>query len=157
MISYKLLNNLGVGLALTVTTVYALTPFLLLPIPTIDPYQLLFTAVIVGMVLFKAYLSSGRTKLKLLVWMAAGAALSLGTRLIIGFLPPANVFEIPIPNVIGPLLRLHGEAAYDAEMYELWCEVWLALAVLVAGFLIAARFLIVAWRRRQGLPGQVNP
>jgi hypothetical protein len=48
-------------------------------------------------------------------------------------------FEVPTPNVIGPLFHLDGESHYDADLLELWLELWLALLVLVFGIRWAYR------------------
>jgi hypothetical protein len=90
-----------------------------------------------------------RRNSRILVLTTVGATLALGTGLIVRNLPPFTVFEIPTPNVIGPAFQLDGELAYDAGMYELWCEIWLVLS-LSAIFSWVAVKAVASGRNRAG-------
>lgn len=41
------------------------------------------------------------------------------------------VFEIPTPHILAPLLRADGEIAYDADVFEIYCEIWVSVALMV--------------------------
>lgn len=42
------------------------------------------------------------------------------------------VYEIPTPHVLTPLLRADGEEAYDADVFEIYCEIWVFVAAMFA-------------------------
>ncbi len=142
-----LLPRTGYWTALLVTSFLAVTPFLL-GAPEIGPYLLLLVPMIVTIILHKAYRSPG-VRTRILVFTTVGTALTLGTGLIIRNLPPFDVFGIPTPNIIAPAFHLDGEEAYDAGMYELWCEIWLALGFLVAFAWGGIRAVAVFFRQRR--------
>jgi len=134
-----LINSVAYWLALAIAAACGLVPFLLVPIPAIDPYQLLLVPAIVGAILRWAMLQRWRTRLRILGWAATGAGLALSTSTIVGHFPPYTAFRVPIPNIVGPVFHLDGEAAYDAGMYELWCEAWLALALITIGLFFVVK------------------
>ena len=62
--------------------------------------------------------------------MARLAATSLGASILLGLDVRIPVIEIPTPHVLAPLLQVDGEYAYDADVFEIYCELWLFVAVL---------------------------
>jgi hypothetical protein len=48
-------------------------------------------------------------------------------------------FEVPSPNVIGPMFHLDGESHYNADLLEIWIERWLVLSAVVFGIRWAYR------------------
>lgn len=55
-------------------------------------------------------------------------------------------FFVPTPQILAPLLRLDGELAYDAGMFEAYCVLWLCLAALL---LVALRLRDIRRDRRE--------
>lgn len=135
----KLINSVAYCLALAITVACGIARFLLLPNPAIGRYQLAIVPVVVASLVIWAMCHRWQMRLRVLGWAAISAGLALSTSLIVGNLPPYSVFHIPTPNIIGPAFHLDGEAAYDAGMYELWCEVWFVLALIGTGLFVVAK------------------
>ena len=66
------------------------------------------------------------------------------------------VVEIPTPHVLVSLLRLDGGPAYDADVLEIYCELWLATAA-VAGLLYLTFIFIQLRRTRHPLTLALSP
>jgi hypothetical protein len=47
--------------------------------------------------------------------------------------------EIPIPHVLGHALGVDGELAYDAAIFEIYCELWLSVAGIVGALIFVGR------------------
>jgi hypothetical protein len=142
--------GLAYNIALAVATACAVGPFLLVPIPAILPYPLLLIPLIAGVMLSRAHFASNHER-RTILWLAAtAAALSFATTLIMIVLPPFPLFHVPVPNLTGRLLHLEGGDGYRLGVYELWCEVWLVLALLCSGLRFAISRVVPGARHSTG-------
>ena len=47
--------------------------------------------------------------------------------------------EIPTPHVLASALGVDGESAYDADIFEIYCELWLCVTGIVGAIILVAR------------------
>jgi hypothetical protein len=114
-------------LSLSVATLVALSPWvLLMPMHNSD-LKCLMLAILLGAALWFATVSGSEQRSKILRISLILAVISIGTCLIFRFLPNNGSLDLVTSNKIGPLFRLDGEAAYDAAVFEAWSELWIAL------------------------------
>jgi hypothetical protein len=123
-------SGLLFNVALAVATACAVTPFLMVPIPAILPYPLLLVPVVVAVMLWWARSAATQSRGRMLGFAVMAAGLSLLATVTMVTLPP---FRIPSPNVIGRFTHLDGLSAYRLGVYELWCEIWVFLALCGLG------------------------
>lgn len=75
----------------------------------------------------------------LLRTMARLAGISLGASVLLGLDVRIPVIEVPTPHVLAPLLQVDGEYAYDADVFEIYCELWLAVTALLGVVMLFLR------------------
>jgi hypothetical protein len=135
-------SSLTYWLALTGSAIVAVAPFLSVPLDDIGDAQLVLVPILVGILAYVAYRRSAAPRLKILRGTLAAAGLSVGASIILRLLPSYPIVDMPIPGVVAPVFGLDGGSAYDADLYEVWCEIWIALAAVF----ICLRYL-VHWTR----------
>lgn len=90
-------------------------------------------------VLAFAFQQSEDTRKSVLRMMARLAAISLGASVLLGLDVRVPVIEIPTPHVLAPLLQVDGEYAYDADVFEIYCEIWLFVAAFLGIVMLVLR------------------
>jgi hypothetical protein len=113
------------------------------------PYVISTIIVFDVAVLFVAWLQSGRVTENIsrimaklaVVSVLAGCALSVDERY--------SVIDIPIPHLLGAWLRVDGQYAYEADVFEIYCAIWVAIgttlwASLALGLLLLRKCRIAA-------------
>jgi hypothetical protein len=104
-----------------------------------------------GMLAF-AFKKSADARKCVLRTMARLAAISLSASILLGLDVRIPVIEIPTPHVLAPLLQVDGEYAYDADVFEIYCELWLFVAAL-----FGVAMLVLRHRKRSSLIRREEP
>ena len=111
---------------------FDLTPFVfLLPVPPTDSWTiaaLIFICVVAGYWARLSVKSATPKQRAVLPLLAVVAVLNVLTKLGMTHLPSTLLDRVPI-GFIASLFGLDGEYAYDAAIYEVWCQLWLCLAL----------------------------
>jgi hypothetical protein len=76
---------------------------------------------------------------RLLRKVAVTAAISTVASFLLGLDIRFPKVEIPIPHVLGHALGVDGELAYDAAIFEIYCELWLCVAGIVGALIFVER------------------
>jgi hypothetical protein len=111
--------------------------FLSFPLQSIGDPQILLIPVAVGVLVAVAYRCSPDQRRKILRVVSTVAGLCIGASIVMR-LPILSAIYVPVVTPYIP--GLDGEAAYDAHLYEAWCEAWVALAILYLGFRYFLRY-----------------
>jgi len=113
-----------------------LPPLALFPVES--TWMLLAVPLIVA-VLCDAAQQSATARRRALWWAGVVIGLDFSALLLQGLLE--SRWWVPYPHILGPLLSLDGEHGYNAVMFEIWLECWIALAVLLAALVMLVRRL----------------
>src|SRR5262249_22227815 len=136
---YNLLLRVGYWMALVVAGFIVAAAFLTAPVPAEsieEAVELLLIPTTVLILVYFAYRSSAEKRLAILRFVALVAGLSLGGSVVMRLL---SLFPTFHAHVITPyLFGLDGGAAEDAAVFEVWCQAWVCLAILV----LAAHYIL---------------
>jgi hypothetical protein len=136
-----------------VLTTWAILPFVAL-FPTWvgfgsrgEPHDItvVVVGVLVAIVIAMASIASqmrDAARVRLLRNVAVFTAISTVASFLLGFLLRLDIpFGIPIPHILGPALGTDGESAYDAGVFEAYCELWLCVAGIVGTVIFVGRWM----------------
>jgi hypothetical protein len=71
--------------------------------------------------------------------IAWAAAISITASVLLALDARVPIVEIPTAHILAPLLQVDGESAYDAGVFEIYCELWLFIAALFGIALLVLR------------------
>ena len=112
--------------------VFDLTPFVfLLPVPPTDTWSIVGLVALCaggGYCAWSSFKSTTPKQRALLPLLAIAAVLTLLTKFAMNRLP-ATLLDRVATDYIASLFGLDGEFAYDAALFEMWCELWLCFAL----------------------------
>ncbi|WP_206958122.1 hypothetical protein [Trinickia acidisoli] len=121
------------GLTAGLLSLFVTLPFLFLaPAPQDDEYGFTFlaiAAIVALLVSWMATRAAGRRRRILFACLCAAALPCIANPLAVRVLGHFLDLDVLIPDVLAGLFGLDGERAYDAALYELWCELWLLFAL----------------------------
>ena len=95
------------------------------------PYIVGVVAVFDIAVLVVAWLQGDHVTSKLLRVMAKLTIVSLLAAFVLGFDERYSVMDIPNPHMLGGWLGVDGQYAYEADIFEIYCEIWVVLAAIL--------------------------
>lgn len=143
--------------ALTLLLLVGLAPFFMLfpllpdvagPDPTLPPACFWLATAVTGGTIGGFGGARWRQRLYRAAWVVLAA--SLLSTLVCRLLP---TIELPLPHGLAVLLRLDGEGAQDATLYEAWLLAWLACFAAV----LVCRHRLTRVRVAQGVMGRARP
>lgn len=145
----KLFLPLARALLVALLAVFDLTPFVfLLPVPESDSWTITGLVMIVLAAGYLAYLAVKAATPKqraILPVLAVVAVLNVLTKIGMNHLPSTLVDRMGT-EYIASIFHLDGELAYDAALYEVWCELWLCLALVTCAMGWTVRRMVLARR-----------
>lgn len=121
------------GVLAALLAVFDLTPFVfLVPVPPTDSWTigaLIFICVVSGYWAWLAFKSATPKQRAVLPLLAVVAMLNVLTQICMTHLPSTLQDRVPY-GFIASLFGLDGEYAYNAALFEVWCQLWLCLALI---------------------------
>jgi hypothetical protein len=111
--------------------------FLSMPLASIGNLQILWIPIAVGILVVVAYRCPPVQRLKVLRVVSTAAGLCIGASIVMR-LPILSAIYVPVVTPYIP--GLDGGVAYEAHLYEAWCEAWVGLAILFLGLRYVLRY-----------------
>jgi hypothetical protein len=96
-----------------------------------------------------AYQTRNGARIRLLRYVAVIAAISTAASFLLAMDIRFPKFEIPTPHVLASALGVDGEIAYDADVFEIYCELWLCVAGVVAAVILVMRKMFKRLRNKR--------
>jgi hypothetical protein len=143
-------RSLGVTLVTILLATWALLPFFVLfPSQIGAPSQALdfdfvvvcVMAIIVIAITFVASRKQDPARIRLLRNLAIIAVTSTVASLLLSLDIRFPKFYIRTPHILTPMLGVDGESAYDADVFELYCELWLCVGGIIGAVTVVLRKL----------------
>jgi hypothetical protein len=107
--------------------------------------------VMIMIVIATALVASQRqdnARVRLLRNLAVAAVISTVASFLLGLDIRYPILDLPIPHVLAPALGVDGEFAYDADVFELFCEMWLCVAAVTGAVALVLYNLFKRWANR---------
>lgn len=121
-------NNYIFCLILVSLLIVVVSPLVLVfPGKSLDNYSAVILSVCITLGFIATHFAGNEIKKTLfqICMMAAGA--TIGSMAIIKLWPYHGTFDYFTLGILAPLFHLDGEDAYDATLFEIFCEIWFAL------------------------------
>ena len=144
------LRSVGVALATILLAMWALLPFFML-FPSqvgapgqalnVDVVAVCLLATIVIAIVLVASQKQDRTRIRLLRSLAIIAVTSTVAGLLLNLDIRFPKFYVRTPHVLAPILGVDGESAYDADVFELYCELWMCVGGMMGAVTVVLRKL----------------
>ena len=103
--------------------------------------------VVIAMALVASQKQDG-ARIRLLRNLAVAAVISTVASILLGLDIRYPTLDVPIPHALAPALGVDGESAYDADVFEIFCEIWLCVAAVTGAVALVLRNLSKRWTNR---------
>jgi hypothetical protein len=87
-------------------------------------------------------------RIRLLRNLAVMAVIGTVASFLLGLDIRYPTLDVPTPHVLAPALGVDGESAYDADVFEIYCEIWLCVAAVTGAVAFVLRNLSKRWSNR---------
>jgi len=143
-------RSVGITFTTILLATWALLPFFaLFPSRVGAPDQALdvgfATACVVAIIVIAIPLvlsqKQDRARIRLLRNLAIIAVTSMVATLLLRLDIRFPKFYIRTPHILAPMLGVDGESAYDADVFELYCELWLCVGGIIGAVTVVLRKL----------------